>query len=212
VGQVVPGRRRLQLPALRAAAGPAVGARHVIKEAAGANPTRLHPPPRPDSRYNITHVPAYLPAAWHEEHLVPFAGLAPDQLLRRAAAICLARTCTAASYPQLGELLGIPPGSAKSTVKAVYGRLEAAGRQAEFEAAIGALAGMLGTAAALTDYGSRRQALRGWVISPAEWSQVTAGLPANSESHADWGIASGCSLPSGSGPASPEASTCSPPP
>jgi TniQ len=197
-GQAVPAFRRwarwflagdgYSSPALRAAAGPAVGARHVIKEAAaGANPARLHPPPRPDSRYNITHVPAYLPAAWHQEHLVPFAGLAPEQMLRRAAAVCLARTCTAASYPQLGELLGIPPGSAKSTVKAVHGRLEAAGRQAEFEAAIGALAGMLDTEAALTDYGSRRQALRGWVISPAEWSQVTAGLPAHSESHADWG-------------------------
>jgi hypothetical protein len=46
---------------------------------------------------------------------------------------------------------------------------------------------MLDTEAALTDYGSRRQALRGWVISPAGWSQVTAGLPAHSESHADWG-------------------------
>lgn len=175
-------------PALRAAAGPAVGARHVIKEAAAsADPGRLHPPPRPDSRYSIIHVPAYLPAAWHAEHLALLAGLAPEQMLRRAAAVCLARTCTAASYPQLGELLGIPPGTAKNTVKAVRGRIEAAGRQAAFEAAIGALAAMLDTEAALTDYGGRRQALRGWVISPAEWNQVTAGLPAHSESHADWG-------------------------
>lgn len=115
------------------------------------------------------------------------ARLAPEQLLRRAAAICLARTCTAASYPQLGELLGIPPGSAKSTVKAVHGRLEAAGRQAEFEAAIDALAGMLDTAVGRTDYGSRRHALRNWVISPGQWNQLTVGLPAHREAHADWG-------------------------
>jgi hypothetical protein len=175
-------------PALRAAAGPAVGARHVIKEAAaGADPGRLHPPPRPESRYSITHVPAYLPAAWHAEHLAPLAGLAPGQLLRRAAALRLARTCTAAAYPQLGEILGIPPGSAKSTVKAVHGRLEAAGRQAEFEAAIGALAAMLDTAASRTDYGSRRDALRSWVISSAHWTQLTAGLPPRRESRVDWG-------------------------
>jgi hypothetical protein len=197
-GQAVPAFRRwakwflagdgYSSPALRAAAGPAVGAQHVIKEATAAgNPSRLHPPPRPDSRYSITHVPAYLPAAWRQEHLAPLAGLAPEQLLRRAAAVCLARTCTAASYPQLGELLGIPPGSAKSTVKAVHRRLEAAGRQAEFEAAIDALAGMLDTAAARTDYGSRRHALRGWVISPGQWNQLTAGLPAHREAHADWG-------------------------
>jgi DNA-binding CsgD family transcriptional regulator len=197
-GQAVPAFRRWARwflagdgycsPALRAAVGPAIGAQHVIREAAAdANPGRLRPPPRPDSRYNITHVPAYLPAAWHAEHLAPLAGLAPEQLLRRAAAVCLARTCTAASYPRLGEFLGISPGSAKSTVRAVHARLEAAGRQSEFEAAIDSLAGMLDTAAARTDYGSRRQALRGWVISPAEWSQLTVGLPAHSESHADWG-------------------------
>lgn len=175
-------------PALRAAAGPAVGARHVIKEAAaGADPGRLRPPPRPDSRYSIIHVPACLPAAWHAEHFAPLAGLAPEQMLRRAAAVCLARTCTAASYPQLGELLGIPPGSAKNTVKAVHGRLEAAGRQAAFEAAIGALAEMLDTAPTCTDYGRRRHALRGWVISPAGWNQLTVGLPAHRGSHADWG-------------------------
>jgi hypothetical protein len=39
--------------------------------------------------------------------------------------------------------LGIPPGSAKSAVKAVRSHLEAAGRQAEFEAAIDALASEL---------------------------------------------------------------------
>jgi transposase len=46
---------------------------------------------------------------------------------------------------------------------------------------------MLDTAVARTDYGSRRQALRNYVISPAEWSQLTAGFPAHSESHGDWG-------------------------
>jgi hypothetical protein len=175
-------------PALRAAVGPAVGARHVIKEAtSGANPSRLRPPPRAESRYSIAHVPAYLPAAWHEEHLAPLAGLAPEQLLRRAAAICLARTCTAARYPRLGELLGIPPGSAKSTVKTVHRRLEAAGQETAFEAAVDTLANMLDTATVRTDYGSRRHALRGWVISPGQWRQLTAGLPAHREARADWG-------------------------
>jgi hypothetical protein len=103
------------------------------------------------------------------------------------ARVCLARTCTAASYPQLDELLGIPSGPAKSTVKAVHGRLEAAGQQTVFEAAIDALADMLDTAVDLTDYGRRRQALRGWVISPAEWTQLTAGLPPRRVSRADWG-------------------------
>jgi hypothetical protein len=46
---------------------------------------------------------------------------------------------------------------------------------------------MLDTAAARTDYGSRRHALRGWVISPGQWNQLTAGLPAHCEAHADWG-------------------------
>lgn len=100
------------------------------------------------------------PAAWHAEHLAPLAGLAPEQMLRRAAALRRARACTAAAYPQLGEVLGIPPGSAKSTVKAVSRRLEAAGRQAQFEAAIDALAAMLDTTVSRTDYDSRRSTLR----------------------------------------------------
>ncbi|MGH3287169.1 MAG: TniQ family protein [Streptosporangiaceae bacterium] len=197
-GQAVPAFRRWARwflagdgycsPALRAAVGPAVGARHVIKEATAAgNPSRLHPPPQPAALYSIVHVPAYLPAAWHAEHFAPLAGLAPEQLLRRAAAVCLARTCTAASYPRLGELLGIPPGSAKSTIKAVHRRLEAAGQETAFEAAVDALAAMLDTAAVRTDYGSRRHALRNWVISPGQWNWLTAGLPAHREAHADWG-------------------------
>ncbi|HEX3961344.1 MAG TPA: hypothetical protein VHZ03_32770 [Trebonia sp.] len=46
---------------------------------------------------------------------------------------------------------------------------------------------MLDTTASPTSYGSRRNALHGWVISVAEWSQLTAGLPPHRESHADWG-------------------------
>ncbi len=115
-------------PALRAATGPAVGALHVIRQAtAGTSPRKLRPPPRPAAGYSITHVPAYLPARWHEEHLARFAELAPEQLLRRAAALRLARTCTPASYGKLGELLRIPAESAKSTVKTVHSRLKAAG-------------------------------------------------------------------------------------
>jgi hypothetical protein len=45
---------------------------------------------------------------------------------------------------------------------------------------------MLDTAVARTDYRSRRQSLRGWVISRAEWSHLTAGLSAHSESRVDW--------------------------
>jgi hypothetical protein len=73
--------------------------------------------------------------------------------------------------------LGIPPGSAKSAVKAVRSHLEAAGWQAEFEAAIDALAGMLGSTATRTGYGRRRPALRNWAISPGQRNQLTAGLP-----------------------------------
>jgi hypothetical protein len=46
---------------------------------------------------------------------------------------------------------------------------------------------MLDTAAVRTDYGGRRHALRGWLISPGQWSQLTAGLPARRGTHADWG-------------------------
>ena len=128
-----------------------------------------------------------LPAAWHEEHLAPLAGLAPEQLLRRAAALRLARTCTPASYRKLGELLQIPSESAKNTVKTVHSRLEAAGRRAEFDAAIEKLADALDTAQARTDYGRRRSVLWDWVISPAEWSQLISGLPARCSPRADWG-------------------------
>jgi hypothetical protein len=139
----------------------------------------------PGIRYGITHVPACLPAAWHEQHLAPLTGPVPEKLLRRAAAVRLARTCTAASFQRLGDLLGIPPAIAGSTVRLVCTRLESAGREAEFEAAIGALAAMLDTAAARTDYGRRRNALRGWVISPGHWQQLTAGLPPGRDSRTD---------------------------
>jgi hypothetical protein len=33
----------------------------------------------------------------------------------------------------------------------------------------------------------RRHALHSWVITPARWSQLTAGLPARREANADWG-------------------------
>jgi hypothetical protein len=175
-------------PALRAATGPAVGALHVIRQAtAGGIPRKLHPPPRPATGYSIAHIPAYLPARWHEEHLARLTGLAPEQLLRRAAALRLARTCTPASYRKLGELLRIPPDSAKGAVKTVHNRLETAGRRAEFDAAIEALADTLDTAQARTDYGRRRSALQDWVISPAHWSQLISGLPARCSSRADWG-------------------------
>lgn len=175
-------------PALRAATGPAVGALHVIRQAtAGGIPRKLHPPPRQAARYSIAHVPAYLPAGWHEEHLAQLTELAPEQLLRRAAALRLARTCTPASYRKLGELLRIPPDSAKGAVHAVHNRLEAAGRRAEFDAAIEALADTLDTAQARTDYGRRRSALQDWVISPAQWSQLISGLPTRCSPRADWG-------------------------
>jgi hypothetical protein len=175
-------------PALRAATGPAVGALHVIRQAtAGGVPRMLHPPPRPAAGYSIAHVPAYLPAQWHEEHLARLTGLAPEQLLRRAAALRLARTCTPASYRKLGELLRIPPDSAKNAVKTVHNRLAAAGQRAEFDTAIEALAGTLDTAQARTDYGRRRSALQDWVISPAHWSQLISGLPARCSPRADWG-------------------------
>ena len=103
-------------PAFRAAAGPAVGARHVIQQTtARSSPRDLHPPPRPDARYTIAHIPAYLPAGWYGQHLARFAGLAPQQMLRRAAAIHLARTCTPGQLPAAGRAARHPgPGSKAS--------------------------------------------------------------------------------------------------
>ena len=63
--------------------------------------------------------------------------------------------------------LGIPPGSAKSAIKAVRSHLEAAGRQAEFEAAIDALAGMPGSTATRTGYGEH-------LFAPAVMTDPTA--------------------------------------
>jgi len=175
-------------PAFRAAAGPAVGARHVIAQTtARSSPRYLRPPPRPDARYTITHIPAYLPDEWYGQHIARFAGLAPQQMLRRAAAVRLARTCTPASYPRLGELLGIPALAAKEATSNVRHRLQAAGQLAEFDAAIDALASMLDSATTRIDYGRRRHALRNWVISPSRWSQLISGLPASSDPRTDWG-------------------------
>jgi hypothetical protein len=54
-------------------------------------------------------------------------------------------------------------------------------------AAIDALAAMLETAPAHTDYGRRGHALRDWVISPGQWSQLIADLSARcNNARADW--------------------------
>ncbi|MGO8890156.1 MAG: hypothetical protein ACLP8X_23320 [Streptosporangiaceae bacterium] len=104
-------------PALHAATGPAVGALHIIRRtAAGGVRSRLHPPPRPGVRYSITNIPAYIPAGWHDQHLARFAGLAQEQMLRRAAAIRLGRPRTGraggvSGLTRAGDRPEVPPGT-----------------------------------------------------------------------------------------------------
>jgi hypothetical protein len=182
-------------PPLHAAAGPALGARHVTKQtAAHALPRRLRPPPRMVS-FDIRHVPAYLPADWHQQHFAPFAELVQPRLLRRAAAIHLARACTAARYEQLAVLLRNPAGTGANTVNAVHRSLAAAGARAGFEAAAAALADILhalhtADPGALTE--QRRHALQAWQISPGEWRDLVAHLTgphagARRRGRVDWG-------------------------
>lgn len=45
---------------------------------------------------------------------------------------------------------------------------------------------MLDSVGTRIDYGSRRHALRHWVISPSRWSQLISGLPA-CDLRTDWG-------------------------
>ena len=174
-------------PAVRAAAGPAVGALHIIQQTtARSSPRTLHPQPRLMTRYSISHIPAYLPGEWYDQHLAQLASLIPPRLLHRAAAIYLARTCTPATWTRLGELLGIPVSSATHAVKAIHRQLNA-GRRAEFDTAIDTLADMLDTADTRIDYGKRRHALRAWAISPRRWCQLITGLPASCHGLTDWG-------------------------
>jgi len=175
-------------PALRAAAAPAVGAPHIIKQTTGrVSPRKLTPRPRLMTRYTISHIPAHLLDDWYHQHFAQFTSLISPRLLRRAAALHLARTCTPASWPRLGELLGIPVNSTENAIIAARRQLAASGQRPQFDAAIGTLAGMLDGTGTRTDYGRRRHALRAWSISPDRWNQLITDLPGSCHPLAGWG-------------------------
>jgi hypothetical protein len=103
-----------------------------------------------------------------------FTNVTPH-LLGRAISIRLAQITTGGPAANAGMLLGIPRSAAHYAATDVPRQLGR--RQRAFDKAIDALAHNLHTAAALTNYGRRRDALRGWTISPDQWQELINGLP-----------------------------------
>lgn len=138
-------------------------------------------PPSHSERFTASQVPQFIPLAWYHAHLEEFT----DQLIfsarsnvryvRRAASLKLAEMVSGVSVGECADLLNMPPGHARSSVRQLRRRC---GDQdwRTFQAAVGLIARELEQAPSRPDYTSRRQALAHWVIPDADWEQLTHDL------------------------------------
>jgi hypothetical protein len=169
-------------PGLQTALGPAVGAAHVVARTGIASMTtkRRYPPPRP-VRFGLQHIPQRTPSTWTNTSVTPFADLPARSLHHviagRLARMVLGGTATNANVAHAVVPLGMSRWATTYSLAHIADRLAATGRQAAFDQAIHALADYLDAHPALTDYGSRRNALDNWSIPSADWTQLTNGLP-----------------------------------
>jgi hypothetical protein len=148
--------------------------------------TQPVPATRRDRRFDHRHIPQYLPAGWLERHFNSLIGL-DEPTLRRSAAIRLIQMTQPLSVSAAATLLGIPPGISHAATFRLgrWTRADPA-NYLGFTAALDALADELDTAAALTDYARRREALATWTIPPADWTTLITGLKPQSRA-AIWG-------------------------
>lgn len=160
-------------PGLHAALGLAIGAPHVMKRA-GIPRRVLTPPPQP-VQFGVQHIPQYLLPQWYERHFACFATQVKPRLLRRAAAALLAQICVGGPAADAAESLGIPRLAADNALTVVRDQISTKDRRA-FHASIDTLADHLNTNPDLTDYGTRREALKDWSIGPEKWAALTTGL------------------------------------
>jgi hypothetical protein len=181
-------------PGMQAAAGPDVGARHVINRT-GVPPASRRPATTEHSgplRFGVQHVPQRPRPEWLREYFADFTDLTP-RLLRNAVVVRLAQASAGdISVTHAATLLGLPADSARYAVKTTRRQLETATRRDAFDTAIYALTDHLNTTTDLVDYGRRRDTLRAWSIAPDEWENLTAGLigqPINGRAkpHTHWG-------------------------
>jgi hypothetical protein len=141
---------------------------------------RRYPPPR-SVRFGLSHIPQRIPSAWMTAYFTAFAEL-PSRSLHHVIAGRLARmvlggTATNANIAFAVVPLGMSRWATTYSLAHIADRLAATGRQAAFDKAIDALADHLDAHPALTDYGSRRNALDNWSIPPTDWARLTSGLP-----------------------------------
>jgi hypothetical protein len=156
-------------------------------DAALAPPILPPPPPPAPPTFTTDHIPAYLPHDWLTSHFSHLTHIR-TQIIRRSAVLRLTQIITGAGVADAARAIGMPTGTALTTVT------ELGSRRAALEAAAENLATDLDTGTIpLINYGHRRRTLHDWTISLSEWAHLTADLIAADTHRAytdrptDWG-------------------------
>jgi hypothetical protein len=149
----------------------------LVRTFTGASGRRARRDPIRQARFGPEHVPALLPANWHDRHFGHTDGVNPI-LLRRTAAVRLVQMIAGGSLGEAAQFLDINP-TGKQFVSAPYvhrwAREQADPHQ--FDTALHTLAEELDASSNLVNYQRRRRALQTWAIDEASWNDLVSRLP-----------------------------------
>jgi hypothetical protein len=169
--RVIERHRSACSPAMREAADSATRA---YRKTSGPHSPRA---PSRISGYRPEHVPALLEQGWHDEHLAPLRYRTPVNI-RRAGSVFLVQWAAGGSMGDAAEYLGIRMRSAQHSIASDLAQwLHEHEATKDFIQALHRIAEQLDAAPALVSYQHRRQAMRGWCLSPATWQELTSRLP-----------------------------------
>ncbi|MBE8477722.1 MULTISPECIES: TniQ family protein [Streptomyces] len=174
--------------------------RAVARRLHGVPTLARHREIRPSHQFRAEDIPAYVPRVWFQRHFAGIVEALPrrdwqtERCLRRAASLRLAELLTGKRWIECAPLLGMPNGSAQSTLLRIGPRLDAAGLWPSFEDAAERVAQDLSGAVFRVNFANRRRLMANWRMRASDWNVMREGLPGLTEhgAHADPRLASIC--------------------
>jgi hypothetical protein len=149
-------------------------------------PLQPHTPSR-SVAFTVDHIPAFIPHDWLTSYFSHLTHIR-TQIIRRSAALRLARITIGSSVQDAARAIGMPAGTARTAM------IELGARRPALEAAVENLSAALDAQAPdLINYGQRRRALHNWTITPHNWAELTTDLitadthRAYTDRPTDWG-------------------------
>jgi hypothetical protein len=132
-------------------------------------------PPR-ISAYRAEHIPALLEQHWYDQHLAHL-GYRVQASMRRAGAVMLVQWTSGGSLGDAAAYLGIRPEQAQYSFAPGMARWLRDHGTTDFTTAMVLLAAQLDDTPGLVNYRNRRNAMRGWCLTPETWQELTSRLP-----------------------------------